>query len=124
MDIREMANLWIREPQLDWEMASYLNIVRMAKKLDGIFTPEQRLAFLRTALQAVMEPDPPVSQPALFLLYAFLGLGKEVLGMDVSFRLAFFGGSKEVGREASEDDVLIDDLEEEEEMEEEAAAGE
>ncbi|KAJ7324528.1 hypothetical protein JRQ81_017548 [Phrynocephalus forsythii] len=31
IDIREMAGLWIREPHLDWEMASYRNTVQMAK---------------------------------------------------------------------------------------------
>ncbi|KAJ7305026.1 hypothetical protein JRQ81_010800 [Phrynocephalus forsythii] len=31
IDIREMAGLWIREPHLDWEMASYQNTVQMAK---------------------------------------------------------------------------------------------
>ncbi|KAJ7332258.1 hypothetical protein JRQ81_014438 [Phrynocephalus forsythii] len=105
--------------------------VHAKQKLDGIFTPEQRLAFLRTALQAVMEPDPHVSQPALFLFYAFLGLGKEVLGMDAQGTEAeiqrHLHRFQECGKKpmelrwllAGKDDVLIDDLEEEEEMEEE-----
>ncbi|KAJ7305245.1 hypothetical protein JRQ81_011158 [Phrynocephalus forsythii] len=31
IDIRDMAGLWIREPNLDWEMASYLNTMRTAE---------------------------------------------------------------------------------------------
>ncbi|KAJ7332042.1 hypothetical protein JRQ81_014222 [Phrynocephalus forsythii] len=31
IDIWEMAGLWIREPHLDWEMASYQNTMQMAK---------------------------------------------------------------------------------------------
>ncbi|KAJ7341988.1 hypothetical protein JRQ81_008237 [Phrynocephalus forsythii] len=133
IDIREMAGLWIREPHLDWEMASYWNTVQMAKKLDAIFTPEQRLAFLKTALQAVWDLD---LQPALFLLYAFLGLGKEVLGMDAQGTEAKIGRQlhrlRECGKQpmelrrllAGKDDVLIDNLEEEEETEAAAAAEE
>ncbi|KAJ7338110.1 hypothetical protein JRQ81_010691, partial [Phrynocephalus forsythii] len=136
IDIREMAGLWIREPHLDWEMASYRNTVQMAKKLDAIFTPQQRLAFLKTVLRAVWDPDLQVSQPALFLLYAFLGLGKEVLGMDAQGTEAKIRRQlhrlRECGKQpmelrwllAGKDDVLIDDLEEEEEMEEEAEEAE
>ncbi|KAJ7332255.1 hypothetical protein JRQ81_014435 [Phrynocephalus forsythii] len=76
-----------------------------------------------------MEPDPHVSQPALFLLYAFLGLGKEVLGMDAQGTEAkiqrHLHRLQECGKQpmelrwllAGKDDVLIDDLEEEEEEE-------
>ncbi|XP_078236100.1 maestro heat-like repeat-containing protein family member 7 [Pogona vitticeps] len=82
INTREAPRLWCSEKQLDREMASYKNIGRVGKVFGELFSAPQRASFLETILQAVHQRSPRLSIPGLLLLYSFVGIGEELLGMD------------------------------------------
>ncbi|XP_072836087.2 maestro heat-like repeat-containing protein family member 7 [Pogona vitticeps] len=127
INTREAPRLWCSEKQLEWGIASYKNIGRVGKVFRELFSAPQRASFLDTVLQAVHQRSPRLSIPGLLLLYSFVGIGEELLGMDaqateanISQKLHKF---RDCGKQpveyrclvAGKGDVIIEDLEDEDE---------
>uniref|UniRef100_A0ABM5ESE9 Maestro-like HEAT-repeats domain-containing protein n=1 Tax=Pogona vitticeps TaxID=103695 RepID=A0ABM5ESE9_9SAUR len=127
INTREAPRLWCSEKQLEWGIASYKNIGRVGKVFRELFSAPQRASFLDTVLQAVHQRSPRLSIPGLLLLYSFVGIGEELLGMDaqateanISQKLHKF---RDCGKQpveyrclvAGKGDVFIEDLEDEDE---------